>query len=321
MLAQYKKRHMTLPEMLMALFPWSDEAETTYAEVVSPEIVDTSLDDVILPPNALPTVCNVDGDLLADKFCNISMTKMSKLFLTATWFMVDAEKDELLGRPKYSSYQDWMETCAPTFPICWEHCVWSFAVMITKSMQMYYREESDLTVDLDVLRAKQISYPNSGTLCTVGELMDGPGNAYAFLLKLTGEKGSKIESVRSSPFFSFWAPGDTRSTRQALNNMVVDIILPYAVTLPLILMLSAVTNRPDCEKNGATQYLLEPLVFNCSTWQSTPLLQMIQQVPNFRSAKQRRATQSPYDASREHMLKFTPYSPFPAARSLSLIHI
>ena len=187
--------------------------------------------------------------------------------------------------------------------------------MITESMRMYYREESDLTVDLDVLRAKQISYPNSGTLCTVGELMDGPGNAYAFLLKLTGEKGSKIESVRSSPFFSFWAPGDTRSTRQALNNMVVDIILPYAVTLPLILMLSAVANRPDCEKNGATQYLLEPLVFNRSTWQLTSLLQMIQKVSNFRSVKQRRATQSPYDESTEHMLTFTPYSPFPAARS------
>ena len=217
---------------------------------------------------------DVDGDLLADKFCNITMTKMNKLFLAATWFMVDAEKDELLGRPKYSSYQDWMETCAPTFPICWEHCVWSFAVMITKSMQMYYREESDLTVDLDVLRAKQISYPNSGTLCTVGELMDGPGNAYAFLLKLTGEKGSRIESVRSSPFFSFWATGDNRSTRQALNDMVVDIIVPYAVTLPLTLMARAGRDRSNYEKNKATQYLLDPLVFDYSSWQLAPLVEI-----------------------------------------------
>ena len=187
--------------------------------------------------------------------------------------------------------------------------------MITKSMQMYYREESDLTVDLDVLRAKQISYPNSGTLCTIGELMEDPRNAHAFLLKLTGERGSRIESVRRSPFFSFWATGDNRSTRQALNDMVVDIILPYAVTLPLTLMPSTVTNRSGCERNGATQYLLEPLVFNCSTWQSTPLLQMIQQVPNFRAANHTRVTQSPYDASRDHMLKFTPYNPFPASRN------
>ena len=47
---------------------------------------------------------DVDGDLLADKFCNITMTKMKKLFLAATWFMNDAERDELLDRPKNSSY-------------------------------------------------------------------------------------------------------------------------------------------------------------------------------------------------------------------------
>ena len=85
--------------------PENYEAEIRYAVVDTPEVVDTSWDDVMLPPNALPSVCRVDGDLLADKFCNISMTKMNKLFLAATWFMPDAEREELQGLCEYSSYQ------------------------------------------------------------------------------------------------------------------------------------------------------------------------------------------------------------------------
>ena len=42
-----------------------------------------------------------------------------------------------------------------------------------------------------------------------------------------------------------------------LNDMVVDIIVPYAVTLPLTLMARAGRDRSNYEKNKATQYLLD----------------------------------------------------------------
>ena len=90
--------------------------------------------------------------------------------------------------------------------------------------------------------------------------------------------------------------------------MVVDIILPYAVTLPLTLMARAARDRSNYEKNKATQYLLDPLVFNHSSRQLTPLLEMQRQVLQRRAVKQRRTTQSPHDVSSEHALKFTPYS-------------
>ena len=85
--------------------------------------------------------------------------------------------------------------------------------MISESMQRCYGEDSDLTVDLGKLRAKRISYPNSGTLCTIGDLMDHPGNAFAFLVRLTGERGSRIQSAITSPFFNFSSTGDITRTR------------------------------------------------------------------------------------------------------------
>ena len=187
--------------------------------------------------------------------------------------------------------------------------------MITESMQKYYREDNDLEVDLVELRAKEISYPNSGPLCTIGDLIAHPKNAFAFLLRLTGETGGQVQAVRSSPFFSFWATGDNRSTRQALNDMVVDIILPYAVTLPLAVHARAVINRAEREKNKAAQYLLDPLVQESDTKDLKSLLEMQKTAPEGRKAKKMRTTRSPYDVSTEDVVKFTPYSASYAARS------
>ena len=189
--------------------------------------------------------------------------------------------------------------------------------MITDSMQNYYREDNALEVDLVELRAKEISYPNSGPLCTIGDLMTHPKNAFAFLLRLTGETGPKIQRLHSSPFFSVWSTGDISCTRPrlVLNNMIVDIILPYAVTLPLALGARAVTNRAEREKNKAAQYLLEPLVFNRTTRHLSSLFQMQGTDPQGRATKKMRTTRSPYDVSTEDVVKFTPYSASYAARS------
>ena len=70
-------------------------------------------------------------------------------------------------------------------------------------------------------------------------------------------------------------------------------------------MAKAVRDRSNYEKNKV-QY---------SSWQWAPLVEMQRQVPQNRAAKQRRTTQSPYDVSAEHVIKFTPYSASYAARS------
>ena len=188
--------------------------------------------------------------------------------------------------------------------------------MITDSMQKYYREDNDLEVDLVELRAKEISYPNSGPLCTIGDLIADPKNAFAFLLKLTGETGGHVDHLHSSPFFSFWSTGDISITRSrlVLNNMIVDIILPYAVTLPLAVHARAVINRAEREKNKAAQYLLEPLVLDPDTKDLKSLYEMQREAPQGRAAKRMRTTRSPYDAPTEDVVKFTPYSASSADR-------
>ena len=189
--------------------------------------------------------------------------------------------------------------------------------MITDSMQKYYREDNDLEVDLVELRAKEISYPNSGPLCTIGDLIAHPKNAFAFLLRLTGETGGHVQVVRSSPFFDIWSTGVISETRshQVLKDMRVDIILPYAVTLPLAVRARAVINRGDCVKNKAAQYLLDPLVQESDTKDLKSLLEMQETAPEGRGPKKRRTTLSPYDAPTEDVVKFTPYSVSFAARS------
>ena len=61
-------------------------------------------------------------------------------------------------------------------------------------------------------------------------------------------------------------------------------------------MAKAVRDRSNYEKNKV-QY---------SSWQWAPLVEMQRQVPQNRASKQRRTTQSPYDVSAVHVLKFTP---------------
>ena len=189
--------------------------------------------------------------------------------------------------------------------------------MITESMQKYYREDNDLEVDLVELRAKEISYPNSGPLCTIGDLIAHPKNAFAFLLMLTGETGGRVRHLHSSPFFSVWSTGDISKTRSrlVLSDMTFDIILPYAVTLPLAVRARAVINRAEREKNKAAQYLLEPLVRNPTTGHLNSLLQMQRRRRQGRAAKKMRTTRSPYDVPTEDVVKFTPYSASYAARS------
>ena len=80
-------------------------------------------------------------------------------------------------------------------------------------------------------------------------------------------------------------------------------------------MARAARDRSNYEKNKATQYLLEPLVFDESSGQLTPLLEMQRRAPQSRIVRQRRTTESPFDVSPEHAVKFTPYSASYAARS------
>ena len=308
-------------------FPENYEEEISYAVVDTPEIIDTSSDDAILPANVLPTAYHVEGYLLEDKFCNITMNKIYKLFLASTFHMSDVERNQLTGRRvQYSTPRGFREACTRNFLVCWDHCVWSFAIMITESMRHYYRETGDLTVDLATLRAKSISYPNSGPLCTIGDLIEHPQNAYAFLLRLTGEKGPRIESFCTSPCLNFYSERDTTCTRpfQSLKDMVVDIILPYAVTYPLIRMARASRGRSkfhsSCNKNNysnkATQYLLDPLVEDKSNGRKlTPLKEMQSRDPLPRASKRRRLTRSEHHVSPEHAIEFTPYSASKAVRS------
>ena len=97
--------------------------------------------------------------------------------------------------------------------------------------------------------------------------------------------------------------------------MIVDIILPYAVTLPLAVHARAVINRAEREKNKAAQYLLEPLVLDPDTKDLKSLYEMQREAPQGRAAKRMRTTRSPYDAPTEDVVKFTPYSASYAARS------
>ena len=103
------------------------EEETSSAGDYIPEIIDTSSDDASLPANVLPTAYNVEGYLLEDKFCNITMNKIHKLFLASTFHMSAVERNQLTGRRvQYSTPRQFKEACTRNFLVCWDHCYWSF---------------------------------------------------------------------------------------------------------------------------------------------------------------------------------------------------
>ena len=249
----------------------------------------------ILPFNSAPMSYQIDAYLLEDRFCNISMTRMNKLFLAATWAMGADRRRNLLKSTH-------------NFRLCLDQCVWGLAVMINVSLKVFYSEPSELTVELEDVRAKVISYPNSGPLCTVGELIADAENVYYFLQRLIGE------NCRSS-FFKLWPRKIFTSIPQkALRDMVVDLILPYSVTLPLISMTDKHRDRSECKKNKAKQFYLDPLVLNARTGKSTSLSKMQEAFAWVDYTRQSRRRGSIPDPVHEHTIKFTPYNPSKEAR-------
>ena len=200
---------------------------------LQPQEENSTADDVWhqpLPMHVGPSAHLTDGNMYCDHFILTSVAKLNKLYHASTYLMPQEHRESLTSSEEVS----WRAVFV-------ERVLGCLATMLHQSLQRYYLGvggDKQICEDIDVtaLMNKHIVYP-TGSVAQLGDLVMSQDACHAFLKKLYGNEGT--------PFLCHYFYREEQSIQKNLRACMLDLILPYALVMPLILSAVVVRDRRD----------------------------------------------------------------------------